>query len=377
MTERKIKILHVIDSLGIGGMERIVIDVANGLDSTRFEQVVCCISRRGEAADQLRDGVRCFDLGKGDKADRLMPLKLAGVIRRERPDIIHSQSWSGVDTALAKLLMPGVKLVHSEHGRSYSDLRRQSLMRRMARRGLYHVADSVFAISSEVREFYCGQTGFSAEQMQIISNGIDTRRIDEADAKGIRAEFGIAPDDFVFGTVARLDLTKDTMMLARAFAAIALPRQNPKLKLLIVGDGEQRARLEEFVAMLGLNRIVIFAGMRRDVPRLLRAMDVFALSSVSEGLPLTVLEAMAARLPVVATNVGALPELVEEGRTGFLVPIRHAAAMSDKFEAFLANRRLANILGEAARQKVVREFTMERMLRNYGEMYEAVLERQR
>lgn len=377
MTERKIKILHVIDSLGIGGMERIVIDVANGLDSTRFEQVVCCISRRGEAADQLRDGVRCFDLGKGDKADRLMPLKLAGVIRRERPDIIHSQSWSGVDTALAKLLMPGVKLVHSEHGRSYSDLRRQSLMRRMARRGLYHVADSVFAISSEVREFYCGQTGFSAERMQIIPNGIDTRRIDEADAKGIRAEFGIAPDDFVFGTVARLDLTKDTMMLARAFAAIALPRQNPKLKLLIVGDGEQRARLEEFVAMLGLNRIVIFAGMRRDVPRLLRAMDVFALSSVSEGLPLTVLEAMAARLPVVATNVGALPELVEEGRTGFLVPIRHAAAMSDKFEAFLANRRLANILGEAARQKVVREFTMERMLRNYGEMYEAVLENRR
>ncbi len=377
MTERKIKILHVIDSLGIGGMERIVIDVANGLDSTRFEQVVCCISRRGEAADQLRDGVRCFDLGKGDKADRLMPLKLAGVIRRERPDIIHSQSWSGVDTALAKLLMPGVKLVHSEHGRSYSDLRRQSLMRRMARRGLYHVADSVFAISSEVREFYCGQTGFSAERMQIIPNGIDTRRIDEADAKGIRAEFGIAPDDFVFGTVARLDLTKDTMMLARAFAAIALPRQNPKLKLLIVGDGEQRARLEEFVAMLGLNRIVIFAGMRRDVPRLLRAMDVFALSSVSEGLPLTVLEAMAARLPVVATNVGALPELVEEGRTGFLVPIRHAAAMSDKFEAFLANRRLANILGEAARQKVVREFTMERMLRNYGEMYEAVLEKRR
>lgn len=377
MTERKIKILHVIDSLGIGGMERIVIEVANGLDSARFEQVVCCISRRGEAADQLRDGVRCFDLGKGDKADRLMPLKLAGVIRRERPDIIHSQSWSGVDTALAKLLTPGVKLVHSEHGRSYSDLRRQSLMRRMARRGLYHVADSVFAISSEVREFYCGQTGFSAERMQIIPNGIDTRRIDEADAKGIRAEFGIAPDDFVFGTVARLDLTKDTMTLARAFAAIALPRQNPKLKLLIVGDGEQRARLEEFLAMLGLNRIVIFAGMRRDVPRLLRAMDVFALSSVSEGLPLTVLEAMAARLPVVATNVGALPELVEEGRTGFLVPIRHAAAMSDKFEAFLANRRLANILGEAARQKVVREFTMERMLRNYGEMYKAVLEKRR
>lgn len=353
-------------------MERVVIDVANGLDAARFDQVVCCISRRGEAADELRDGVRCVDLGKGDKADRLMPLKLAGVVRRERPDIVHSQSWSGVDTALAKMLTSGVKLVHSEHGRSYSDLGRQPLMRRMARRGVYHVADSVFAISSEVREFYCAHTGSPAERMQVITNGIDVRRIDDANASGVREELGIAPDDFVFGTVARLDLTKDTMTLARAFAAVALPRRNPKLKLLIVGDGEQRARLEEFVAMLGLNRVVIFAGMRRDVPRLLRAMDVFALSSVSEGLPLTVLEAMAARLPVVATNVGALPELVEEGRTGFLVPIRHAVAMSDKLEKFIANPQLAKTFGEAARLKVEREFTLERMLRNYAELYESL-----
>ncbi|MBP6824559.1 MAG: glycosyltransferase [Acidobacteria bacterium] len=375
MAERKIKILHVIDSLGIGGMERVVIDVANGLDSAKFEQVACCISRRGEAVDELRDGVRSIDLGKGDEADRLMPLKLARLIRRERPDIVHSQSWSGVDTALARLLTPGVKLVHSEHGRSYSDLRRRPLMRRMARRGLYHLADSVFAISSEVREFYCAQTGFPAEHMQVIPNGIDVRRIDGAEAGGVRSELGIAADDFVFGTVARLDLTKDTMTLARAFAAIALPRRNPKIKLLIVGDGEQRSRLEEFVGMLGLNRVVIFTGRRRDVPRLLRAMDVFALSSVSEGMPLTVLEAMAARLPVVATEVGALPELVEEAKTGFLIPVRHAVAMADKLEKFIANPQLAKTFGKEARRKVEREFTLEQMLRSYAELYESVLER--
>ncbi|MGH9801268.1 MAG: glycosyltransferase [Blastocatellia bacterium] len=373
MAERKIKILHVIDSLGIGGMERVVIDVANGLDPARFEQVVCCISRRGEAADQLRDGVRCIDLGKGDKADRLMPLKLARVIRRERPDIVHSQSWSGVDTALAKLLTPGVKLVHSEHGRNHPHWRRQPLMRRLARRGVYFMADAVFAISGEVREFYCGQTGFPAERMRVIPNGIDVRRIDDADGSGIREELGIGPDDFVFGTVARLDLTKDTITLARAFAAVALPRRDPKLKLLIVGDGDQQARLEEFVAMLDLNRAVIFTGLRRDVPRLLRAMDVFALSSVSEGMPLTVMEAMAARLPVVATAVGALPELIEEGKTGFLVPMRHAVAMSDKLEEFIANRQLAKSFGEEARRKVEREFTLDRMLKSYAGLYNSVL----
>jgi sugar transferase (PEP-CTERM/EpsH1 system associated) len=356
-------------------MERVVIDVANGLDPARFEQVVCCISRRGEAAGQLSDGVRCIDLGKGDKADRLMPLKLARIIRRERPDIVHSQNWSGVDTALARLLTPGVKLVHSEHGRNHPHWIKQPLMRRLARRGLYHLADSVFAISGEVREFYCSQTGVPAERLQVIQNGIDVRRIDEADASGIREELGIGPDDFVFGTVARLDLTKDTITLVRAFAAVALPRRDPKLKLLIVGDGDQRARLEELVGMLNLNRVVIFTGLRHDVPRLLRAVDVFALSSVSEGMPLTALEAMAAGLPIVATEVGALPELVEEGKTGFLVPMRHAVAMSDKLEKFITNRQLAKTFGEEARRKVEREFTLERMLQSYAELYESVLVR--
>lgn len=371
MKEQKIKILHVIDSLGVGGMERVVVDVANGLDLGRFEQTVCCLSRRGELADQLRDDVRCIDLGKGDKADRLMPLKLARVIRRERPDIVHSQSWSGVDTALATLLTPGVKLVHSEHGRNYPHWQRQPLLRRLARRGVYQLANAVFAISAEVRDFYCRQTSFPTERMQVIANGIDLQRIDEANARGVREEFGIAPDDFVVGTVARLDLTKDTISLARAFASVALRHRTSSSKLLIVGDGEQRARLADFVRSMRLEGAVIFAGPRRDVPRLLRAMDVFALSSVSEGMPLTVLEAMAARLPVVATNVGALPELVEEGKTGFLVPIRHAAALSEKLEMFLANRQLAITFGEAARHKVEQEFPVERMLRRYAELYES------
>ncbi len=198
------------------------------------------------------------------------------------------------------------------------------------------------------------------------------QRIDETNASGVREELGIAPNDFVFGTVARLDLTKDTMTLVRAFAAVALPRRNPRVKLLIVGDGEERAQLEEFIGKLDLNRVLIFTGMRRDVPRLLKAMDVFALSSVSEGMPLTVLEAMAARLPVVATEVGALPELIEEGKTGFLVPIRHAVAMADKLEEFLANRQLAKSFGEAARHKVEREFTLEQMLQSYAELYESL-----
>lgn len=369
----KLKILHVIDSLDIGGMERVVIDVANGLDAAQFDQIVCCLSRRGEAANELHDDVRCIDLGKGDKADRWMPWKLARLIRRERPDIVHSQSWSGVDTALAMMFAPGIKLVHSEHGRNFHDLHGQSWLRRFARRWLYQQADVVFAISAEVREFYCRQTKFPLERMQVIPNGVELPRIDAADGSDVREELGIEPEEFVIGTVARLDKNKDTLTLVRAFAELATINTNAALKLLIVGDGEQRATLEQFVSERGLNRNVIFAGMRRDVPRVLKAMNVFALSSLSEGMPMTVLEAMAARLPVVATAVGALPEIVEEGNTGFLIPVGDAATMAERLLRLVVDRQLAKAFGEASRRKVERDFTLERTLQRYAELYVSVL----
>lgn len=373
MAERKIKILHVVDSLAIGGMERVVIDVANGLDPARFAQTVCCISRRGAAADFLRAEVRCLDLAKGAQADRLMPLKLARVIRDEQPDIVHTQSWSGIDTGLARLLARAPRLVHSEHGRNYPYLEHEPLPRKLARRCLYHLADAVFAISEEVREFYCRETGFPRARVQVIPNGMDVRRIDEADAREVRAELDLAADDFVIGTVARLDATKNTITLARAFAQLRQDERDARLKLLIVGDGSERARLEEFLAAQGLQHAAIFTGLRQDVPRLLKAMNVFALPSLSEGMPITVLEAMAARLPVVATNVGALPQLVEEGITGWLVAPQQPAALAAKLSWLWQHRAQSAAFGAAGRQKVEREYGMDVMLRRYADLYHAVL----
>lgn len=355
-------------------MERVVIDVANGLDSARFHQTICCISRKGEAAQLLSEHVRLIDLGKGNQADRLMPLKIARIIRREKPDIVHSQSWSGIDTAIARLIGGRVHLVHSEHGRNFPHLESEPTTRRIARRALYHFADKVFAVSNEVRDHYCRQTGYSPERMSVIPNGIDVSRIDEADGGGAREEFGIAGDDFVIGTVARLDATKDTITLARAFAKLHQSHHNPKFKLLIVGDGSERAKLEAFAADQGLTTSVIFAGLRQDVPRLLKAMNVFALSSLSEGMPITVLEAMAAGLPVVATKVGALPDLAEEGLTGFLVEPEQPEAIAERLAELLANPELAKSFGAEARRKVEREFGIDLMLRRYAELYTSVLQ---
>jgi sugar transferase (PEP-CTERM/EpsH1 system associated) len=387
MPEEKIKILHVLDSLDVGGMERVVIDVVNGLDPARFDHAVCCVSRKGEAAWRLRDGVECVDLGKGAAADPMAPMKIARVIRHVAPDILHTQSWSGVDAAIAKLITGGVRLIHSEHGRNYPHLDSEPLKRKLARRCLYHFSDQVFAVSEEVRDYYCRETGFPTARMRVISNGIDVRTMEGADRRGARAELGIGARDFVVGTVARLDATKDTITLARAFdrlyclafgAEAAGNRRRetaPELKLLIVGDGPQKKMIERHAAERGLTGAVIFTGVRHDAPRLLAAMDAFALPSLSEGMPLTVLEAMAARLPVVATDVGALPQLVEEGVTGFLVEPRDDRALAERLARFYATPELARRFGLSGRIKVEREYGLDSMLRTYAELYRAVLAR--
>lgn len=373
MGEKRVKILHVLDSLGIGGMERVVIDVANGLDAAIFEQTVCCVSRRGEAARFLREDVECIDLGKGANPDRLMPLKIARLIREKQPAIIHTQSWSGVDTAIARLMRRGARLIHSEHGRNLPYIYFEPLKRKIARRCLYHLADAVFAISQEVRRYYCRETGFPFERMRVIPNGIDVRRIDGADRRGVREELGIAAHDFVIGTVARIDGTKDTMTLARAFAKLYRSQRDPQLKLLVVGDGDKKVEIEKYLIEQDLKHAVVLTGVRHDVPRLLGAMNLFALPSLSEGMPITVLEAMCASLPVLATNVGALPELVEEGVTGFLIEPRDDEMLAARIADFYADRDLAHRFGVAGRHKVEREYRLDQMLQHYANLYLSVL----
>ena len=370
MKEGRIKILHVIDSLAIGGMERVVIDVVNGMDNWIFEQAVCCLSQRGEGAGWLCEGTVCYDLGKGAGPDRLMPLKIASVLRAYRPDIIHSQSWSGVDTALAKLIAHNrARLIQSEHGRSFPFVDGESLKRRLARRCLYQLSGAVFAVSEEVRDYYCRETGFPTGRMQVIRNGIDVRRIDSADPSHAREELGFSSGDFVIGTVSRLDRTKDTITLLQAFDALTRMTDRRVVRLLIVGEGDERVRLERFVAEMSLAGQVVFAGERTDVPRLLKVMDVFALSSITEGMPITVLEAMSASLPVVVTGVRALPAMVIEGSTSYLVRPRDHVALAEGLAKIVNHPDSGRECGRAGRRKVERDFTLDQMLGRYRDLY--------
>ncbi|HZS05708.1 MAG TPA: glycosyltransferase [Blastocatellia bacterium] len=376
MAGRKIKVMHVLDSLSVGGMERMLINMVNGTDAGRFEHLICCVSRLGDAAGLLRPEVRCFDMGKGVARDLLMPRKIAQLMRAERPDVVHTRNWSGVDGVIAqkltKLSLHRSRLVHSEHGRNLPYIHFEPFKSRVARRAIYHLADVVFAVSAELRDHYCRETGFSPRRMRVVPNGVNVARFDEADPKGVREELGIAADDFVIGMVSRLNPTKDLLTLARAFAEVYRTRSDQKLRLVIVGEGEERAKLESFAAGSGLEHAIILTGTRHDVPRLLRAMDAFALSSLSEGLSGAILEAMCAGLPVVATRVGANPELVTEGETGFLVEPRDGAAMAERLARLIADPEMARRFGAAGRRRVEQHYSLDAMVRRYEELYESL-----
>lgn len=367
MASKKLKILHVLDSLNVGGMERVVINVANGLDPTRFEQGVCCISRLGTAAHLLNPHVQRFDMGKGDERALLMPWQIAKLLRQERPDIIHTQSWAGMDGVIARTLTRQGKLVHSEHGRNLPYIHHEPAKRKAVRRLAYELADAVFVVSEEMRQYFCRETGFALERMRVIHNGVDVAEIERADSRGVREEFGLAATDLVVGTVARFQETKDLPTLVRAFAQ--LRQRQPHAKLLLIGDGAERGRLTALATELGVAADVIITGIRHDVPRLLRALDAFALSSLSEGLPISVLEALAAGLPVVATGVGMLPELLREGENGFLVAPGDFATLAGRLELLATERNLAHRLGAAGKQTVERDYSLAAMLRRYEELY--------
>ena len=377
MTTRRIKILHILDSLGVGGMERVLIDVANLLDAQRFEQAICTVTRAGAATERLLPHVKLFDMAKGNERDWLMPFKLVKVLRAYQPDIVHTRSWAGVDGALAVALARKPKLVHSEHGRNLPYIHFEPAKRKLVRRCVYQLADQVFTVSEEMRQYFCRETGFDARRVRVVPNGIDIEKLDAvtpADALATRAEFGIAADDCVIGTVARFQETKDLPTLVRAFAQLwHAQKSQVGLKLLLVGDGAERARLATLARELNIHEAMVITGLRHDVPRFLRAMDVFALPSLSEGLPGAVLEAMGAALPVVATNIPTLPELVREGENGFLVNVKEPAALAERLSRLVVDRALARRFGQVGRRRVERDFSLPAMLERYEQLYAGLM----
>ncbi|MGH9321440.1 MAG: GT4 family glycosyltransferase PelF [Vicinamibacteria bacterium] len=364
-------ILFAVESMERAGAEQVVLSLVSGLDRDRFRPVVCCLTERGELADRVEEqGAPVIPLFKHPRFDLPVIPRLVSVLRRHRVDLVHSHVWPA--NVWGRVVGTAVRtraLLVTEHNVDLWKRRSHLVLDRF----LARVTDRILCVSRAVERFYREEAGIDPRKLLYVPNGIDPLPFQrEVNVCEKRRELGLDPRKPLVTVVARLLPQKHHTAFLRAMKL--LEERSIEASGLIVGDGRLRAELEAEASGLGLSQRVFFAGERRDVPAILGASDVVALSSIHEGMPLAILEAMAAGKPAVVTDVGGNREIVEDGVTGFIVPPRDPAALASAIERLLRSPDLGRKLGASGRSRVQREFSLEAMVRRNQEIYDEVLD---
>ena len=360
-------VVQVVLSIDRGGLEAMAVDLAVALRARGVRSAMVMLDEGGRLESRLRDhDVEYHVLGGRRLGDPRFHVSLASLLRRLRPSVLHTHHFSPLLAASAARLMIGApRLVHTEHSFEYLKERPD------IRRALSALSRScaVFSVLGEqMVPFYAEQVRVPASRLAVIPNGVDLARfVPAADRRAERQALGLPPDAFLVGTAGRLEEEKNYGLLVRAFARAFAARDDAAL--VIAGDGTEREPLERLVAELGLGDRVRFLGWRTDVPRIVAALDLFALSSRHEGLPMAILEAMASRVPVVSTAVGNIPLVVRDGENGLLAPAGDETAYADALARAAADRGRVAALGAAARATVERDYSQDTMVSRYLQAY--------
>ncbi|MEW5894155.1 MAG: glycosyltransferase [Candidatus Omnitrophota bacterium] len=336
MGKKKIKIAHVVLNLEIGGLETMVVDLVKGLDKQVFTPIVICLRKSGAMADKLgAAGIEVVVMGNRDRLELKSFFSLASLLRRKKVDIVHCHNTAGyLYGGIAAVLAGFKKIIYTEHGRVFPDSRRRML----AEKALSFFTERIVAVSEDMKRRLVRYEAIDPLKIRVIHNGVDTEKFRKIEDRSWRIEkrktLGIGESDIVIGSVARLDPVKDLATLIRAFDRV-FRAYGENIKLLIAGDGPERGQIESLIRDLKLDAGCKLLGARGDVPDLMNIMDIFALSSKNEGISLTLLEAMACGVPVVATRVGGNPEIVKDGMHGFLVNAGDYHDMAEKIMMLL------------------------------------------
>ncbi|SEP21106.1 glycosyltransferase [Trujillonella endophytica] len=356
---RRLRVAFVVPDLGLGGAERHVTTLVRRLDRQRFEPSVVCLGREGELfASLVESSVPAVALHRTKRQAARCLVDLVRALRRTAPDVVVLRGYNaellGRVAAVLARIPRSVVWVHN-----CGDLGPRGLVRRVADTVLDPVTDAYFGVAHAQVPYLVEEVGVPRRKVRVIHNGVDPAAFDGRTGAAARSSLGLRGDDLVVGIVAALRPEKDHETFLRAAALVAAAQ--PRARFLVVGDGPRRPVLEDLAARLGISRRVDFTGARRDVGSLLATMDVFVLCSYTiECFPMALLEAMASSRPAVCTAVGGVPEMVDDGVTGYLVPPRDPEALADRLISLLRDEGARQAFGTAARVRVAREFTLER-----------------
>jgi len=375
----RLRLLHVVSRLGLGGTEHGVLKLMRGLGEELFEHRICAV-RGVDAEFTSRMGVtaQACTVASARPGFQFPLFRLARVMKQFRPHIVHTRNFGALE-AIPATRLAGVPIaIHSEHGYELETLAGLPLRRRLFSCGCYAIADAVFTVTHDLRSYHSKQSWFPAGRIRVIYNGVNTERFfprPEYSAR-IRRELDIPVNRTVIGSVGRLVAIKDHGTLVRA--AENLASQGKDVHLLIVGSGPELSRLRSIAqaapALLGR---VTFMGESDRVPELMSAMDIFVLTSICEGMSNTILEAMASGLPAIVTQAGGNPEIIEEGHSGWLFSPRDADKLAEHLLRLTEDCALRRRAGEAARRRAVEYFSLDRMTQQYMELYLEIAARRR
>jgi sugar transferase (PEP-CTERM/EpsH1 system associated) len=354
---QKIKVLHILHSFGIGGMEKGIAMLINNA-SAEFEHMILCLTCTGDSRHLISADIPIYEMHKPAGNSLGFIVKLAKKIREIKPDVVHTRNWGGMDGIIAARLSGCKVVVHGEHGWGMDDPQGSSLKRKFLRRWLSLWVTEFTAVSQQIKVWLEEDVRVFKPVAQIY-NGVESSGPQRGrSAREIRQELNIPEAAFLIGTVGRLDPIKDQAGLIEAFAKLKALR--PDSYLLIVGDGPEREKLEQ----LKIDGIYLL-GMRKDVADILAALNLFVLSSLNEGISNTILEAMAAGLPIVATAVGGTPELIVNDKNGLLVAPGDYGNLADAMSRYTEDPVLCDQHGCENQSIIDAKFSVLAMVKGY------------
>lgn len=365
---KRIKLLYLISRLDIGGMERQLLTLVSNLDREKFDIDIVYFQGDGHLKSEFESlGCRVKKFNVTGPWDISIYPKLYSHIKRKEYDIIHTHSlkadlWGAIVGSLTRTPLI-ISTVHNNEERLLGN----PFVRFLEKRVIGRVDNTIVIVSDGVGRFLMEKAGISKDKMKRVYYGMDASDVEIDKDKDIRQEFGIDGDAPLVGCIGRLTEQKGHIYLIQAAKNIV--ENFSEVKFLIVGKGELERSLKKLVRDSGLDSNFIFTGFREDVYSIIDKLDLVALPSLWEGFGLVLLEAMAMGKPVVATNVGGIPEIIQDGETGILIPPRNPDALADAIIKLLKDKGLTQRMGEAGRRRVKENFQAARMTKEIEHIY--------
>lgn len=372
-------IAHVIFSLGTGGLENGLVNLINHIPEEKYSHVIICLKQSSDFSKRLkRQDIQIFELNKNEGQDWGSFIKMYRILKQINPDIIHTRNLAALEYQVPAYFA-GVKCrIHGEHGWEVFDPEGKNAKYQWLRRMIQPFVHRFIPLSVHLEHYLTKDVGIAARKVSRICNGVDTEKFHPLQAQQKsqgECPFAFSPDKIYIGTVGRMHGVKDQITLVKAF--ITLIDENPALKnklvLILIGDGPLRADAEKLLHDSHLEKQAWLPGNRDDIAEIMHYLDVFVLPSQAEGISNTILEAMATGLPVIATRVGGNPELIKEGFTGSLVEKENPSAMAVCLLSYIQDKSMREQRGANARKRIMEEFSLQVMVNNYTNVYDAVI----